>query len=225
MLASFSLALRDALAPEQRKALLVCLGGTLLLLAVLWVGASFLISAVHLSGISWLDTVIQVLGSLAGLFVAWLLFPAISMLVLGFFIDGVIASIERRHYPGLATARRIGIRESLGSTLRLALLALVLNLAMLPLYLLPVVNLFIFYGLNGYLVGREYFETIAYRRLEREGVKAMWRRYRIRLFFAGLIIALLLSLPFVNLVAPLIGVAFMLHLFEIMRRRSSTTNC
>jgi uncharacterized protein involved in cysteine biosynthesis len=213
------LALSDALAPAERQALLLSLVGTLLLLLALWLGASLLLMALHLSGISWLDTVINVLGSLAGLFVAWLLFPAMSMLVLGFFLDRVIASIERRHYPALPPARRIGFAESIGSALRLALLSLALNLVILPLYLLPVVNLVIFYGVNGYLVGREYFASVALRRLDAAGVLSMWRRYRFRLLLAGLIIAFLLSLPLVNFVAPLIGVAFMLHLFEDIRHR------
>jgi uncharacterized protein involved in cysteine biosynthesis len=216
---AFFLALGDAVAPAERRALLLSLAGALVLLLGLWLGASLLLAALHLSGIAWLDTVINVLGSLAGLFVAWLLYPALSMLVLGFFLDGIIGSIERRHYPGLPPARRMGIRESLGSALRLALIALVLNLVMLPLYLLPVANLFIFYGINGYLVGREYFEAIAFRRLERGSVRSMWRRHRFRLVLAGLVIAFLLSLPLVNLFAPLFGVAFMLHLFEDLRRR------
>jgi CysZ protein len=214
---AFSLAVGDAVAPAERQALLLSLAGTLVLLLALWLGASFLLSVLHLSGISWLDTVIGVLGSLASLFVAWLLFPAMSMLVLRFFLDRIIASIERRHYPGLPPARRIGLRESIGSALRLALIGLVLNLVILPLYLLPVANLFIFYGVNGYLVGREYFESVAFRRLDAAGVRSMWRRYRVRLFLAGLVIAFLLSLPLVNLIAPLIGVAFMLHLFEGLR--------
>jgi uncharacterized protein involved in cysteine biosynthesis len=50
----------------------------------------------------------------------------------------------------------------------------------------------------------------------------MWRRYRARLVVAGAIIALLLSIPIVNLAAPLIGVAFMLHLFERLRRAQTT---
>jgi CysZ protein len=46
--------------------------------------------------------------------------------------------------------------------LRLTVLTLLLNLLALPVYLLlPGINLFLFLALNGYLLGREYFEVVA----------------------------------------------------------------
>jgi CysZ protein len=215
---AFSLAVADTFAPAQRRVLLLTVLGTVLLVAGLWIGATLLISMLHLSGIAWLDIVIHILGSLAALFIAWVLFPAMTAFVLGFFLDGVVASIEQHHYPNLPPARRVGLRESLVSALRLAALGLALNLIALPAYLLlPLANVVLFCGINGYLVGREYFAAVAYRRLDASGVKAMWRGHRLRLVVAGIVMAVLLSIPFVGLVAPLIGVAFMLHLFEALR--------
>jgi CysZ protein len=217
---AFSLAVADAFAPAQRRTLIVTILGAVVLLAGLWLGATFLLSLLHLTGIGWLDVAIHILGSLAALFIAWVLFPAMTAFVLGFFIDGIIASIEQRHYPTLPPARRVGLRESLVAALRLAVLGLVLNLIALPAYLLlPLVNVVLFCGINGYLVGREYFAAVAYRRLDADGVRTMWRHHRLRLVAAGVIMAVLLSIPFVSLVAPLIGVAFMLHLFEDLRAR------
>lgn len=221
MLAALFLALGDAFAPEQRRSLLLSLGLAFVLLAGLWIAAAALLAGAHVSGFQWLDTVIDVLGSAAALFIAWMLFPATTMLVLGFFLDRVATAIERAHYPGMPPARQIGIGEAITSGFQLVVLALALNLVALPLYLVPVVNLIVYYGLNGYLVGREYFETIAQRRLERDGVRAMWRRHRGKLILAGIIIALLLSIPLFNFIAPLVGVAFVLHLFERLRRTPS----
>lgn len=220
MLQAFSLAVGDAFAPAQRRPLLLSLGLALLLLVGLWIAASALLAGIQVSGIAWLDGVLHVFGSIAALFVAWTLFPATSTLILGLFLDRVIAAIERAHYPGLPPARPIGFGEAIGSGLRLAVLALVLNLAVLPLYLLPGLNLVLYYGLNGYLVGREYFALIAMRRLDRRGVRALWRWRRGQLVLAGAIVAVLLSVPLVNLAAPLIGAAFMLHLVERLRRRA-----
>src|SRR6185437_16003471 len=100
---------------------------------------------------------------------------------------------------------------------------LLLNVLALPLYIfLPGINIVLFLGINGYLVGREYFEAVASRLLEYPLVKAMWRHYRVRLVIAGTIIAFMLSVPVLNLAAPLIGVAFMLHFFEHLRRIGSS---
>jgi CysZ protein len=222
MIAAFSRALGDSFAAEQRRFLLLSLGLALALLVGLWIAASALIAGLHVSGISWLDSVINILGSVAALVIAWTVFPAMTTLVLGLFLERVVASIERVRYPDLPPARRIGIGEAVASGLRLFLLALVLNLVLLPLYLIPGLNLLLYYGLNGYLVGREYFELIALRRLAPSEMRAMWRGRRGQLILAGVIIAFLLSLPFVNLAAPLMGAAFMLHLFEGLRRHAPT---
>jgi CysZ protein len=216
---ALSLAVADAFAPAERRLLLLTVGGTIALLIGLWLGASVVIAALHVTGWHWLNIAIDVLGSVATLFIAWLIFPSMAILILGFFLDSVIASVERRHYPELPAPRAIGVTASLVSAIRLALLALLLNILALPAYIFfPLVNIVLFFALNGYLVGREYFEAVAIRRLERPVVKAMWRHYRIRLVIAGAIIAFFLSVPVLNLAAPLIGVAFMLHLFEKLRR-------
>ena len=72
-----------------------------------------------------------------------------------------------------------------------------------------------FFGLvNGYLIGREYYELLAPRRLERGAVKLIQKRFKFRLWFAGIIISYLFIIPVLNLVMPIIGVTFMLHIFE-----------
>ena len=106
-----------------------------------------------------------------------------------------------------------------------AAIAVLLNLALLPRYLfffwIPPRIVFVFTALNGYLLGREYFELIAPRRLEPAAVRPMWKRYRGRLWIAGMIITLLLSIPIVNWIMPVAAAAFMLHIFEQLRRQDA----
>ncbi len=221
MLTALRLALSDAFLPEQRRAVLTSLCLALALLVALWLGATLLLSGLNLAGIPWLDTAIEILGSLGALLLAWVLFPAMTMLILGFFLERVVAAVERRHYPELPPARRIGVGEAIASALRILVLALIVNLVLLPVYFLPPINLFIYYGLNGYVVGREYFELVALRRLDGAAARAMWRWHRGRLVLAGVVIVFLLSLPLFNLVAPVVAAAFMLHVCEGVRRRAS----
>jgi CysZ protein len=223
MLTALRLAFADLLRPEQRAPIVVSLVSAVALLVALCLGAALLLSRLHLAGVPWLDTTVEIAGSLAALVLAWALFPAMTMLVLGFFLDRVVAAVERRHYPELPPARRIGTGEALVSALRILALALVVNLILLPVYFLPPINLFIYYGLNGYVVGREYFELVALRRLDGAAARAMWRWHRGRLILAGVVIVFLLSLPLFNLVAPVMAAAFMLHVFEGVRRASVET--
>ena len=96
----------------------------------------------------------------------------------------------------------------------------------LPLYLLllfvPPFNLIVFYALNGYLLGREYFEIVGVRRLDDAETRTLRRRHRGRAFMAGVVIAILLTVPLVNLFTPVVATAFMLHVFERLRRRAAS---
>jgi uncharacterized protein involved in cysteine biosynthesis len=98
-------------------------------------------------------------------------------------------------------------------------LTILLNLLVLPVYLfVPGLNFFVFLGLNGYLFGREYFEVVALRRLEPDAARTLRRRFAGRVFLAGAAIAGLFAVPFVNLLAPVVATAFMLHFFEGLPR-------
>ena len=80
-----------------------------------------------------------------------------------------------------------------------------------PLYLL------VFYSVNGYLLGREYFELVAYRRLDERAADALRRACRGRVMLAGVAMTFMLTIPVFNLVAPIAATAFAVHLFEALR--------
>lgn len=170
--------------------------------------------------VGWLFSALAVAGILVASF---LLFPAVTGIFLSFLLDDIAEAVERRHYPALPAARRPPFLETLGGALSFAGVAILLNLIALPLYLVLTIvtpaNLFVFYLLNGYLLGREYFELVAVRRLESSLSKKLRRRFRGRVFVAGVVIAFLLSMPVVNLIAPIVATGFMVHIFEALRQR------
>lgn len=221
MVAAFFVALPDLTAPHQRRVLLTSLVGTVVLLAVLWFGAIWLLQLFHYTGFWWIDRPIALLGGAGALFLAWLLFPAMSALVTSFFLDEVARAVEHRHYPDLPPPRHQSLGELLALSLQLGVLAIVVNLIALPFYFFPVTFVLVYYGLNGYLVAKEYFFLIALRRLDMAAANAMWRHFRLRLILVGVVIAFSLSLPIVNLAAPVWAAALMLHLFEDLRAEPS----
>ena len=163
--------------------------------------------------------------AVAGVLVASLfLFPAVMAGVMSLLLEEVAGAVERRHYPGQPPARAQPLGEAAVSALAFTLVALALNLLALPIYLvllfLPPFNLFVFYLLNGYLLGREYFELVAVRRYDMATVRRLRRAYRGRVLLAGAIIAFLLTLPVINLAMPIVATGFMLHVFEGLRRRA-----
>jgi CysZ protein len=207
--------------PTLRRVVGLSLLLAVLTFAALWLGIAALLYDTVLFEWRPLDWLLDLLGGVTVLLLSWLLFPSVVTLVMGLFIERVAAAIEALDYPGREPPRRQPIGEILGASLRLTGLTLVLNLLALPLYLfLPGINLLLFLGLNGYLLGREYFEVVALRRLESAPARSLRHRFGGRVFFGGVIIAGLFALPLVNLVAPVIATAFMVHLFEALRAES-----
>jgi CysZ protein len=185
----------------------------------LWVGVA--LSLQHLPTVGWrpLNWLIDLLGVVGVFALGWLLFPAVLTMIMGFFLERVATAVEARDYPGRGPPRRQSIRETVMIGFRLMLLGIALNLLALPVYLLvPGVNVFVFLGLNSYLFGRGYFEVVALRRLDIDAVNAIRHRFGGRIFLGGVMIAGMFALPLINLVAPVIAVAFMLHVFESLPR-------
>ena len=183
-------------------------------------GVSWLLYALHVTGIGWLDRVVGLLGGLAELGLAYLLFPAVMPAVSTLFLDTVAAAVERRHYPHLPPARIQPLGEIVIGAVRFLLVSVALNLLVLPLYLVLGMNLAVFLGLNGYLLGREYYEQVACRHLDLAALTGMRRRHRLRLLLAGVVICGLAAVPLVNLLAPVIAAAFMVHIFHRLPGRA-----
>ena len=83
----------------------------------------------------------------------------------------------------------------------------------------PPFAVFIFWGMNGFLLGREYFTLAAMRRVGREGAILLRRKHMGTIWAAGILMAMPLSLPLVNLVIPIIGAATFTHLFHKLDAR------
>ena len=133
----------------------------------------------------------------------------------GFFLEDVAAAVEDRFYPALPPPPRIGVGETLADNLRFFALIVVVNVAALALYFFagPFIPV-LFWAINGFLLGREYFQLVAMRRLGRQGARALRRRHPGQIWLAGALMAAPLSLPLVNLVVPILGVAAFTHLFH-----------
>ena len=77
----------------------------------------------------------------------------------------------------------------------------------------------LFWGLNGWLLGREYFTLVAMRRVGRAAAKNLRGQHAGRIWLAGTLMAAPLSIPLVNLAVPVLGVATFTHLFHAMTAR------
>jgi CysZ protein len=157
-------------------------------------------------------------GAVAGILIAsFFLFPSVMVGTMSLLLERIARAVEARHYPDAPPAREQPVSEAILSALALAGVTLLLNLLVLPLYFIPLINVLVFLALNGYLLGREYFELVAQRRMTAAQATALRRTRRARVFLAGVVIAFLITIPLVNLITPIIATAFMLHIYEGVR--------
>ena len=182
---------------------------------LLWFIIGYLLINHALIRINWLDTLIDVLGGLATLALTWFLFPGIISAVTTLFLERMAAAVEARHYPNLPEVAEPPI--AVAASIKFLAVMISTNLFILIFLFVPPVFPFVFYGGNGYLLGREYFELVAHRRMGVAETKALRKTHQGELFFTGVVIAGLLTIPLVNLLTPVVAIASMVHLFESWR--------
>lgn len=149
----------------------------------------------------------------------FLMVPVASAIT-SMFLDDVADAVEARHYPALPPADRVPFGDALVDTIGFLGVIIVANLMALLIYaFFAPFALFIFWGMNGFLLGREYFTLAAMRRVGREGAKALRRKHFLTIWVAGVLMAMPLSVPLVNLLIPIIGAATFTHIFHRLERR------
>ena len=150
----------------------------------------------------------------------FLMVPVASAIT-SMFLDEVAQAVEDRHYPHLSPAPRVPFSDALRDTLVFLGVLIGANLGAIILYIfLPFATVFIFWGLNGALLGREYFQLAAMRRIGREGARDLRKRHRMTIWLAGTLMAMPLSVPLVNVLVPILGAATFTHLFHHLNRQS-----
>lgn len=222
MIGYFALAIRQLPDPAFRRVLLRSLASATAAFAVLATAVWFFLAGTNFFTFRLVEWIVDALGSIAVVVVIWLLFPAVASFFVGLFLDEIVTAVEKRHYPGDPPSRPVPLSTAIAVSLRFAGAAAILNLLALPFYVaafwFPPLAVAIFYCLNGYLLSREYHELVALGRLDAVAAATLRKADRRRLFLAGIVIAFLFTVPVVNLFAPVIGVAAMVHMFRSARQ-------
>lgn len=185
--------------------------------ALLIAGASVMFAVLEFSNFIFIGWALALLGSIAAAFVAWMLFPVLAAELHCMFVDRVVDAVEARHYPHLAPAKQVARCQYINVGLRFTIVMAFFNLVILPLSFVPGLQAFyapLYFTINGALLGRKFFEVVALRRINSADARKLQRRQHIKLFVSGIVIALLFTVPLVNLIAPIVATAFMVHIFH-----------
>jgi CysZ protein len=194
------------------------LGLSILILAGFWFLLEKLAVTYLMSNFStWLGD-----GFFASLFIGLLLVIALGFLlapvtasIASIFLDEV-AQVVEDSYPNSKMGREISVLESTKLAIKFAFVVLFANIVGLFLLWVPGINLVIFFIINGFLLGREYFQFASMRFHNVGETSGLIQTHSTPLFFAGLLIAGFMMIPLIGFLTPIFAAAMMAHLYQLM---------
>ena len=211
-----------------RKVLALGIGLTFALLIAIYAGLLWLIDRFVEGGVeiplvgpvTWVGDLLGFGSFLLVIILSVFLMVPVASAITSLFLEDVADAVEAEHYAHLPAAPRTGFWDGLRDTVNFFGVLIAANIVALIAYaLLPMFSPLIFYGLNGYLLGREYFILAAARREGRQEARAMMSENRTEVWFAGVLMALPLTIPLVNLLIPVLGAATFTHLYHRISSR------
>lgn len=145
---------------------------------------------------------------------ALMFFPAAATFAAGFFIDwGVDKLSQGRKLRDVKLADSVKMSsivalQGAGATALITPISVLLGWIPL-LNLLPVA---LYYWVNGRILAREYFFSVALRTNDYASAEKLFEQKLPYWRKAGILIAVLMTIPVVNMISPLVAVAFMRRL-------------
>lgn len=138
----------------------------------------------------------------------------------GLFLDDVANAVEAEHFPHLTRPAPLPFWTAARDSISYFVLLVGLNLiGMIVFVLSGGLGVVVLWGINAWLLSREYITMVALRRMTRQQARELCRLHPVRLWLAGVMLAIPLTIPFVNLLMPVIGAAAFTHLFHRLTTR------
>jgi uncharacterized protein involved in cysteine biosynthesis len=169
ILRSFFLTLRQLGDARFRKVLFLGIGLGFALLVGFFAALMWLLNAAlgpeatlpFIGEVTWLDDLLSWTAFISMIVLSVFLMVPVASAITSLFLDDVADAVEDRHYPHLPKAERVPFGDALRDTVNFLGVLIAANILALVLYVMfPPFALFIFWGLNGFLLGREYFTLV-----------------------------------------------------------------
>lgn len=168
---------------------------------------------------SWLDTLVNWIVVVVTGIGGWFMLPALVVLIAGMFQEVTIHRVEKVYYPEHTRIDSPKLWPDLLHDIRFTLKALLLNILVLPTYLLGI-GFVISIVLNSYLLGREFFESAAGYHLGKPEAKKLGSNHKKTVYGGGLVITLLALVPLLNLFVPIFAIVWMVHVYHFLQQLS-----
>jgi CysZ protein len=223
ILASFFAALGQMGDPRFRRVLGLGIVLTIALLVAMTTAFLWLINSLAggsafvdiLGEVRWLNDLISWGSFFLISFLSIFLMVPVASAITSMFLDEVAQAVEDKHYPQLPKVAAVPFGDALKDTINFLGVLIGANILALILYaIFSFAAPFIFWALNGFLLGREYFTLAAMRRIGRDQAKILRKQHTGTIWIAGILMAMPLSVPLLNLFIPILGAATFTHLYH-----------
>ena len=218
MLKLFKKSILDLLEPDIRtilfKTVILSLFSIIMIVYMCWT----LFNTHQVFDIWLLGPILSWAWGLIALIFGALLLPPITIIIGSIYSDSIVDHIEKKYYPSRLGMRQIKLSELGFSISKNFCITITVNILLAPLYLIgtffPIISFLIFYSVNGYLIGKELFETVASRHLEMKDRYLLKKQNNSKVIIGGIIIVGISTIPILNLIAAVLGIVFMTHFFH-----------
>jgi CysZ protein len=196
---------------------------TAILFVALFVGLEYGLSYLPELGSIWVNRFLELATPIVLILAIFFLGAPVAAIVGSLFLERIAAKVDAHFYPNDPRAPGTPVLTGMGESFRLIGLALLINVALLPVDVgVPGLAEVATVLANGWLLGREFFELAALRHLSRPQSDALRRRHGLKIYAAGLLIAILTVIPALDLIAPFFGSALMAHLFKRLSHQEAS---
>jgi len=223
ILSSFFAALGQMGDPRFRRVLVLGIILTIALLVSITTAFVWLINSIAggsafidiLGEVRWLKDLVSWGSFFLISFLSIFLMVPVASAITSMFLDEVAQAVEDKHYPDLPKVKPVPFGDALRDTVNFLGVLIGANILALILYaIFSFAAPFIFWALNGFLLGREYFTLAAMRRVGRDQAKVLRKQHIGTIWLAGILMAMPLSIPLLNLFIPILGAATFTHLYH-----------
>lgn len=204
-------AFAQVFSPPLRKVLLKSIGLAILLIVALGAALQWLLQFL-LPLASPYDTIAAILLGVLTLVLAFFAMAPVTSLMAAVFLDDVAEEVERTKFPADVPGKPLSIPRATLLSAKFFGVVLAVNLgAILLWFVIPVLNVGVFFVANAYLLSREFFEMAAMRFRLPEEARRLRQQHAVSVFVSGLVIAAIVIVPVLNLITPVFATAFMVR--------------
>ena len=165
---------------------------------------------------AWIGWTAGVVGALVVALLGVWLFVPVALLIATLYLERISAAVDHRYYPGLSDPKGapLAVQTWDGAVLGLQVVGLQL-VALLLAVTVPGIGLVVGWAITGWAIGRGLFVAVAMRRMGRAEALRLYARKRGTVLWQGALLALASTVPVLNLLVPVLGIAALTHVLNM----------